>query len=176
MHQQLTYQLNLLNPQKVCFIRMSDREELYNLLKTTFILLDDGDRRLFGQFDLSPTRYYALLHISEKPGLSSSELSDRLLCDKSNVTRIVKGLENTGHIVRKPHETDGRTLRLYLTEKGKNVCSQISTAHQAYNNLRLNCINEISQGNLLENLSILNESLQEELSFTAQPANGYYSD
>ncbi|MCA9947765.1 MAG: MarR family transcriptional regulator [Anaerolineales bacterium] len=155
---------------------MSDRETLYNLLKQTFILLDDGDRRLFGHYDLSPTRYYALLHIMEKPGLSSSELSDRLLCDKSNVTRIVKGLENTDHIIRKPHETDGRTLRLYLTEKGKMVCSQISTAHEAYNELRLSCINEISQGNLLENLTILNESLQEELSQTAQPVNGYRLD
>ncbi|WP_420640643.1 MarR family winged helix-turn-helix transcriptional regulator [Candidatus Leptofilum sp.] len=155
---------------------MSDREALYNLLKTTFILLDDGDRRLFGQFDLSPTRYYALLHISEKPGLSSSELSDRLLCDKSNVTRIVKGLENTGYIIRKPHESDGRTLRLYHTEKGKTVCNQISEAHQAYNELRLNCINEISQGSLLENLTILNDSLNEELLHPLFKMNGQNSN
>jgi MarR family transcriptional regulator, organic hydroperoxide resistance regulator len=155
---------------------MSERETLYNLLKQTFILLDDGDRRLFGRYNLSPTRYYALLHISETPGLSSSELSDRLLCDKSNVTRIVKGLENTGYIVRKPHETDGRTLRLYLTAQGKEVCADISLAHQAYNELRLNCINEISQGNLLENLSLLNDSLQNELSLPSSPVNGYHSE
>ncbi|WP_420629381.1 MarR family winged helix-turn-helix transcriptional regulator [Candidatus Leptofilum sp.] len=151
---------------------MSDRELLYNLLKQTFILLDDGDRQLFGQFDLSPTRYYSLLHIAEKPGLSSSELSDRLLCDKSNVTRIVKGLENTGYIVRKPHESDGRTLRLYLTEKGQSVCTKISAAHQTYNDLRLSCLNEISQGNLLENLSLLNDSLQEELAKPFVSVNG----
>lgn len=149
---------------------------LYNLLKQTFILLDDGDRRLFGQYSLSPTRYYALLHISENPGLSSSELSDRLLCDKSNVTRIVKGLENTGFIIRKPHETDGRTLRLYLTEQGKSICAEISTAHQKYNELRLSCISEISQGNLLDNLSLLNSSLQEELSQPLLPVNGKISE
>lgn len=157
---------------------MSDRETLYNLLKKTFILLDDGDRRLFGRFDLSPTRYYALLHIMEKPGLSSSELSDRLLCDKSNVTRIVKGLENTGYLVRQPHETDGRTLRLYLTEKGASVCTEISAAHETYNEHRLSCISEISQGNLLENLTLLNESLQDELSNTktAPTVNGNKSN
>jgi DNA-binding MarR family transcriptional regulator len=155
---------------------MSEREILYNLLKQTFILLDDGDRRLFGQYNLSPTRYYALLHISEKPGLSSSELSDRLLCDKSNVTRIVKGLETTGYILRKPHETDGRTLRLYLTQQGKSVCTEISAAHQTYNELRLSCVSEISQGSLLENLSLLNDSLQEELSQPLLPVNGYSSE
>ncbi len=149
---------------------MSEREALYNLLKQTFILLDDGDRQLFGDFNLTAPRYYALLHISEKPGLSSSELSDRLLCDKSNVTRIVKGLESAGYIIRKPHETDGRTLRLYLTEQGKAICIKVTAAHQEYNDLRLNCISEISQGNLLENLSLLNESLQQEL---LKPANGH---
>ena len=155
---------------------MSEREELYNLLKQTFILLDDGDRRLFGRFDLTAPRYYALLHISEKPGLSSSELSDRLLCDKSNVTRIVKGLENSGFILRKPHETDGRTLRLYLTEAGKSICEEITEAHQTYNDLRLSCITEISQGNLLENLSLLNDSLQNELSHPIMPKNGNRPD
>ncbi len=142
---------------------MSERETLYNLLKQTFILLDDGDRRLFGRFNLTSPRYYALHHISEKPGLSSSELSERLLCDKSNVTRIVKGLEKAGYIIRKPHETDGRSLRLYLTSSGESICTQLATAHQTYNNLRLSCISEISQGNLLENLTHLNESLQQEL-------------
>ncbi|MCC6604015.1 MAG: MarR family transcriptional regulator [Anaerolineae bacterium] len=155
---------------------MSERETLYNLLKQTFILLDDGDRRLFGSYNLTAPRYYALLHISEKPGLSSSELSDRLLCDKSNVTRIVKGLESAGLITRQPHETDGRTLRLYLTDEGNKICAHVATAHQTYNDLRLSCIGEISQGNLLENLTLLNESLQEELSNTAVPANGYYAD
>lgn len=152
---------------------MSEREALYNLLKQTFILLDDGDRRLFGRYNLSPTRYYALLHISESPGLSSSELSDRLLCDKSNVTRIVKGLESSGYIIRKPHETDGRTLRLYLTSQGKEICTDVSVAHQAYNEMRLSCITEISQGNLLENLSLLNDSLQNELSMSL---NGFHAD
>lgn len=155
---------------------MSERETLYNLLKQTFILLDDGDRRLFGSYNLTAPRYYALLHISEKPGLSSSELSDRLLCDKSNVTRIVKGLENAGLIIRQPHETDGRTLRLYLTDAGNEICVHVSSAHQKYNDLRLNCISEISQGNLLENLTLLNESLQDELSNSAVPANGYHAE
>ena len=151
---------------------MSERELLYNLLKQTFILLDDGDRQLFGHYNLTAPRYYALLHVSEKPGLSSSELSDRLLCDKSNVTRIVKGLESAGYIIRKPHETDGRTLRLYLTEHGETVCAEVSAAHQKYNDIRLDCISEISQGNLLENLSLLNDSLQDELLHPSQLVNG----
>ena len=138
---------------------MNEKEMLYNLLKETFILLDDGDRRLFGDYKLTPPRFYALTHINEEPGLSSSKLSDRLLCDKSNVTRIVKGLETEGLIIRRQHETDGRALRLYLTESGKEALAKVQQAHQTFNNQRLDCLDNLSQGSLLQNLTKLNESL-----------------
>ncbi|KAA3658294.1 MAG: MarR family transcriptional regulator [Chloroflexi bacterium] len=137
----------------------NEKEMLYNLLKETFILLDDGDRKLFGTYKLTPPRFYALTHINEEPGLSSSKLSNRLLCDKSNVTRIVKGLENEELIVRKQHETDGRAQRLYLTEQGSKVLEKVQQAHQEFNAHRMNCIDSLSSGNLIQNLTTLNESL-----------------
>lgn len=142
----------------------AEKERLYNLLKETFLLLDDGDRRLFGRFDLTASRFYALLHIGEKPGISSSHLSERMLCDKSNVTRIVKGLEAEGYVARRPHESDGRSWRLYLTEKGTAVCGEVRSAHQAYNAARLSGIDEIERGSLADNLAQLNQSLQAALS------------
>ena len=151
---------------------MSRRERLYNLLKETFLLLDDGDRRLFSQYNLSPPRYYALVHILEEPGISSSGLSDRLICDKSNVTRIVYGLEKQGYIYRKPHETDGRTQRLYLTEKGQTICLDIQSSHRAFNDARLMEIDEDTRDSLFHTLSQLHDSLQASLSSDNIPQNG----
>jgi DNA-binding MarR family transcriptional regulator len=79
------------------------------------------------------------------------------------VTRIVKGLEKTGYLDRKPHETDGRTLRLYLTTTGESVCHQVSSAHKAYNDMRLDCITYTEQTGLIENLTTLNYALQQAL-------------
>lgn len=151
---------------------MSRKEQLYNLLKETFLLLDDGDRRLFSQYNLSAPRYYALVHILEEPGISSSGLSERLICDKSNVTRIVRGLEAQGFIVRRPHETDGRTQRLYLTEKGQTVCREIQNSHHAYNDARLMEIDEDTRDNLLNTLGQLHDSLQASLTLDSIPQNG----
>lgn len=142
---------------------MSNREHLYNLLKEVFILLDAGDRLLFSQFDLTPPRYYALFHIGEEPGLSARKLSDRMLCDKSNVTRIIRGLEDEGLIFKKPHETDGRSQRIFLTEDGEYILSQVQQAHLLYNEARLSCINDITEGNLLANLKMLNQTLSHNL-------------
>jgi len=142
---------------------LSKREQLYNLIKQTFLLLDDGDRRLFDTYNLTPTRFYAMHHISEQPGLSSSELSERLLCDKSNVTRIVKGLEKQGLLERQPHEKDGRTLRLFLTRTGAIVCAQVQAALHDYNNNRLDIIDVTMRDELIRHLSTLIQTLEENL-------------
>jgi len=143
---------------------MSATDTLHAILATTFLLLDDGDRRLFGRFQLTAPRFYALFHIGNEPGITSSQLSIRLLCDKSNATRILRGLEAEGLIERKPHETDGRSMRLYLTEAGKAVREQVAAAHQAYNQARLGCLDPMEQEELIRCLTKLNESLKANLS------------
>ncbi len=145
---------------------MCDKELLYNLIKETFILLDDGDRRFFRKFDLTVSRYYALYHIGETPGISFSQLSERMVCDKSNVTRIIKGLETAGYVTRQPHETDGRTLRLYLTDEGTAVYQHAAQSHQAYNQNRLSCLSDIQHESLLDGLVRLNEHMRADLAET----------
>lgn len=139
---------------------MTNKELLYNLLKEAFFLLDDGDRQLMEQFHLSIPRFYALVHIADEPGISSSTLSERMLCDKSNITRLIKGLESDRYVERQPHETDGRAMRLYLTERGTAVYEQVLAAHQAYNNARMACVTEIEQDNLVDGLTKLNRRLR----------------
>lgn len=142
---------------------MCDQDKLYNLLKESFLLLDFGDRQLFSHYNLTAPRFYALFHINNEPGISFTQLSERMFCDKSNATRIIKGLLAEGYVIRKSHESDGRTRRIYLTDEGTAVFQRVNTAHQAYNQARLNCISETEQGNLIQRLTILNRRLQESL-------------
>lgn len=141
-----------------------EKEKLYHLLKEAFLLLDFGDRQLFSRYDLTISRYYALYHINGDPGLSISQLSDSMFCDKSNATRVVKGLEKDGLVLREPHETDGRTLRLFLTETGQELLKTASIAHNNYNQARLNRISDVLRNNLIDGLDILNTRLRESLS------------
>ena len=140
---------------------MNRREELYNILKETFLLLDFGDRHLFTQFSLTAPRFYAMTHIANEPGMSLSRLSDLMFCDKSNATRIVRGLVGDGFVLRQPHETDGRSLRLFLTEEGTAVLQQVVQAHKTYNDIRLNCISETERSQLIQTLHQLNNNLRQ---------------
>jgi DNA-binding MarR family transcriptional regulator len=148
-------------------MKMSDPQTIYSLINEIYLILDDGDRRLLNDFNLSSTRFYALVHIGERPGISLSDLSQRLICDKSNATRIIKGLEADGLVYRQPHETDGRTLRLFLTDKGLELRNKTISAHQRYNNLRFVKLPPTEQESLSQGLQDLKQSLYGHLEETA---------
>ena len=143
---------------------MTSRGHLYNLIKESFLLLDFGDRGLFVQFGLSISRYYALHHIAADPGLSPSRLSQLMFCDKSNITRLLQGLEGDGYIERHQHEQDGRIQRLYLTETGHHLHSQACAAHICSIERRFAVLPEPTTAQLAATLTDLNRALADTLS------------
>lgn len=142
---------------------MDEVIRLYDRIKESFLLLDFGDRRFLGQFDLSTSRYYLLHHVADRPGLSPSELSNYMFCDKSNITRLLKGLERDNLVERRPHEQDGRAIRLYLTEAGAALYREANRAHEQYVRARLAGIDPESGERLSESLEHLNLYLGEAL-------------
>lgn len=147
---------------------MSDRQDIYTLLNEIYLILDDGDRRLLSQFKLTPPRYYVLVHLGDRPGLSLSELSNLLLCDKSNATRIIKGLEAEGLVYRLPHETDGRSIRLFLSQAGQEVRQKALKAHDNYNRQRFKEAVPVKEDELLWELVQLKKRLRERLELAVQ--------
>lgn len=142
---------------------MAETKSVYSLLKEIYLIIDDGDRNLLSNFNLTPSRYYALVHIGRDPGMSLSELSALMLCDKSNATRIIKGLEAEGLVTKKPHETDGRTIRLYLSESGIALREKALDAHRSYNRNRFAKVAGVEQDHLVNRLVQLKSTLHQDL-------------
>lgn len=145
---------------------MEEANYLYSLLKESFLLLDFGDRQLFERFGLTVPRYYALYHIATSPGISPSRLSNRMFCDKSNITRLLQSLEADGLIERRSHEYDGRIQRLYLTESGAVLQDRVAVVHDASIQQRLCGLEGNDQRRLATSLERLNRDLGEELQQT----------
>ena len=112
---------------------MPDANAVYTLLKEVFLIIEDGDKRFFQEHDLTVTRFYTMWHLRDVSGLTLRDLSHRMLCDKSNITRVVKGLERDELVYRENHEHDGRAYRVYLTEKGLETLNSVDVRHIAYN-------------------------------------------
>lgn len=54
-------------------------------------------------------------------GVTQMQLCDHLKCEPPTVTNMVKSLEQNGFIYRKRDEQDARVMRIYLTDKGKEL-------------------------------------------------------
>jgi len=90
-------------------------------------------RPLFGQFDLTPPQWdviYALAQ-GDPAGMMLSDLGQRLLVTGGNVTGLVDRLEEAGLVERLPHPQDRRVVLAALTERGREVYSQVVPEYRA---------------------------------------------
>ena len=54
-------------------------------------------------------------------GITQMQLCEHLKCEPPTVTNMVKSLEQNGFINRKKDAQDARVMRIYLTDKGKEL-------------------------------------------------------
>ena len=111
----------------------SPEENLYRQFLTIFVLLDDGDRRTFKQIDLTTTQYNFLrtLDSATTDSLTVSELANKLLCTRGNVTRLVQRLGKSGLVRTGSDENDQRLVRISLTPAGEAKLAQAHQLHEA---------------------------------------------
>lgn len=76
-------------------------------------------------WELTQPQWLALAHLNKTPGLTQSELAERLEVSKVTVTQLVDRLEKSGWLRREAHESDRRATRLQLTAKAEPVTAEL---------------------------------------------------
>jgi DNA-binding MarR family transcriptional regulator len=71
--------------------------------------------------DVTAEQFAVLVSLWEKEGQTQSELAEHLAKDKTNITRILDGLERRNLIVRRPNAKDRRSYGIHLTEDGRRI-------------------------------------------------------
>jgi len=83
------------------------------------------EQALLSRFGLTPAQFDVLSHLATSPGLSQTELAERLIVTKGNVGGLVARLERDGLVERRAKPGDRRSNQLYLTDAG---CRAFATA------------------------------------------------
>ncbi len=81
-------------------------------------------RPFLSQLDLTYPRYLVMLVLWEKDDISVGELGNRLFLDSGTLTPLLKKLKSSGLITRKRDSRDDRSVRITLTEKGRELRGQ----------------------------------------------------
>ncbi len=68
-----------------------------------------------------------LLHLIANNGLSQTELAQALNVEAPTVTKSLTRLVKAGYVTRQPDAHDGRVLRVYITEQGRELHQSIRT-------------------------------------------------
>lgn len=75
--------------------------------------------------DLSLSSVHAIIEIGRVDGMSSKDLCEKLLLEKSTVSRLVRSLVDRGEVREARSRTDMRIKLLHLTRKGRRTLRQI---------------------------------------------------
>ena len=71
------------------------------------------------EYDLTPVQYGTLSCLWEQDGQSPGQIAAYLCLDSSTITGILDRLENKELLTRSLDRSDRRSLKIFLTDKGK---------------------------------------------------------
>jgi DNA-binding MarR family transcriptional regulator len=109
-----------------------DGLDLSNLHDTTGFLVRIVQLQLFQAFfdvfsarGLTTGSYTALVAIRDNPGVKQGDLADCMLIKRSNMTKLISGLEAQGLVERRASSVDKRAVDLYLTPGGESLLAGV---------------------------------------------------
>lgn len=77
--------------------------------------------RALVSLDIKVPHLDIMANIYRFEGISQQDLAHKLLVGRSNISMLLPQIEKRGLTERRKDETDKRILRLYLTDKGRDV-------------------------------------------------------
>jgi len=130
-------------------------------LTKTYDLLEDVLSRHFARFGLSQPKFNALMQLRQAGdrGLSLSELGERMLVSKANITGLIDRLERDNLVVRETDPVDRRVCRARLTAKALLLMENILPIHTVFTREAMSGLSTEEKTRLVELLQKLQAGL-----------------
>lgn len=71
------------------------------------------------EFDLTQAMGYALLNIDSENGIPATKIAPLMGMKATSLSRLLRKMEDEALIFKKKDDTDGRMVKIHLTEKGE---------------------------------------------------------
>jgi len=99
-------------------------------LDTTALVYESLDVH-FAHYGLSMGKFTLLMQLLQAPeqGLTPSDFAERAGVTRATITGLLDGLEREGWVRRQPYPSDRRMLSVQLTDKGRQLLSQMLPDH-----------------------------------------------
>ncbi|WP_238916159.1 MarR family winged helix-turn-helix transcriptional regulator [Clostridium sp. YIM B02555] len=95
------------------------------------------------KLELKSGQFIYIVCICETPGQTQDELSNKLIIDKSTVTKFLGQLEAEGYITKKINSFDRRAFNVFPTEKAIKIYPKIIEIQDKWHNFLLEGFSKI---------------------------------
>ena len=121
----------------------------YLTLRKVSSNLENSLESYFSSYGVSAGRFMLLLLLSSKSdGMMPSELAEQCGVTQATISGLLNGLEKTELILRETHTHDGRAYVIRLSEKGRELLTQLKPEF-------LNCVNHMMEQFSVEEKQLL---------------------
>jgi DNA-binding MarR family transcriptional regulator len=96
------------------------------------VLINRDMNSSLGELGLTPARTHLLWELFHRGPSTQRVLAEALGVTPRNVTGLVDGLEESGHVTRQPHPVDRRATLVTLTDHGTDVMTQMQKGQEHF--------------------------------------------
>src|SRR5476651_1849128 len=133
------------------------QETIDYFLKIVWQTVANRYNQLVTEFGITQSIGYLLINIDETEGTTVSQAAALLGLKSTSLSRMLRQLEKSGLIHRESNAGDKRSVKIYLTELGKEKRHLARVVVKQFNNYLNDHIKEADKAYLIEMLKKMNQ-------------------
>ena len=138
---------------------MNQQRTIDYFLKTSWQTVANKYNTIASQHGFTQAAGYILINI-HKDGTPVSQIANSTGVKTTSLSRVLSNLESLGFIYRETNSSDKRSVKVYLTELGKEKRKVAKDVVREFNEYMEDQLTEKEKEQLIKTLQKLNESAQ----------------
>jgi DNA-binding MarR family transcriptional regulator len=90
-------------------------------------------KKLLAEYGLTPIQVLIIEALRDEEGVSAGEIGKKLVLDSATLSGVLDRLAEKGWIVKQTDAEDRRSLKIYLSDKAKEMAAPIAEQRQKAN-------------------------------------------
>ena len=136
---------------------MKHQETIDYFLKVVWQNIANKYNSIASEFGITQSVGYLLINIHEEEGTTVSEVASLLGLKSTSLSRMLNNLERDGLIYRQSHQTDKRSVKVFLTDLGKEKRHLARVVVRKFNDYLNHNFAETDKEHLIESLKKINK-------------------
>ena len=136
---------------------MKHQETIDYFLKVVWQTVANRYNQLAAEFGITQSIGYLLINIDEKEGTTVTEVAGLLGLKSTSLSRMLSNLEESGLVYRQSNEGDKRSVKIYLTDLGKEKRHLARVVVRKFNDYLDAHISDAEKLQLTETLKKINQ-------------------